>query len=78
MKIRIIEKQVLPRWHIALSFSGAEATRAQYADIKRGKVVDVTNNFALWLISEKYCEHVREELSDGIRDTEPPRDADRD
>lgn len=78
MRIRIIEKQTLPRWHIALSESMAEATRAQYADLKRGKVVDVNNDFALWLIAQGYCEHVREGSTDDVCDTEPPRVADRD
>ena len=78
MRIRIIEKQTLPRWHIALSESMAEATRAQYADLRLGKVVDVNNDFALWLIARGYCEQVREEPTDDVCDAESPRVADRD
>ena len=61
MKVKLIEGQTLPRWSVALCLSAAECTRMDYRGIGLGEVVNVENDFALWLVKQGYCDHVREE-----------------
>jgi len=61
MRVKIIEGRTLPRWSLARSMSESECTRPDYNDIQAGRIVDVINDFGIWLVKEGYCEHVRED-----------------